>query len=137
MNSTNMTLEYYNRNAADFTAGTLNVDFRENQNKFLKMLNRGGSGRDTKYFLEHGMRVEAIDGSIELCRIASEYTGIEVRNMLFQDLNECERYDAIWACSSVQKDLARYDEKDEDKDTDLYKLFNTNTYGEDCGTEKE
>ena len=78
MNSTNMTLEYYNRNAADFTAGTLNVDFQENQNRFLKMLNRGdlildfgcGSGRDTKYFLEHGMRVEAIDGSIELCRIA-------------------------------------------------------------------
>lgn len=147
MNSTNMTLEYYNRNAADFTAGTLNVDFQENQNRFLKMLNRGdlildfgcGSGRDTKYFLEHGMRVEAIDGSIELCRIASGYTGIEVRNMLFQDLDERERYDAIWACSSVQKDLARYDEKDEDKgkDTDLYKLFNTNTYGEDCGTEQE
>lgn len=41
MNSTNMTLEYYNRNAADFTAGTLNVDFQENQNRFLKMLNRG------------------------------------------------------------------------------------------------
>ena len=109
MNSTNMTLEYYNRNAADFTAGTLNVDFQENQNRFLKMLNRGdlildfgcGSGRDTKYFLEHGMRVEAIDGSIELCRIASGYTGIEVRNMLFQDLDERERYDAIWACSSI------------------------------------
>ena len=104
-----MTLEYYNRNAADFTAGTLNVDFRENQNRFLKKLNKGdlildfgcGSGRDTKYFLEHGMRVEAIDGSIELCMIAAEYTGIEVRNMLFQDLNECERYDAIWACSSI------------------------------------
>ena len=109
MNSTNMTLEYYNRNAADFTAGTLNVDFRENQNRFLKMLNKGdlildfgcGSGRDTKYFLEHGMRVEAIDGSIELCRIASEYTGIEVRNMFFQDFDESERYDAIWACSSI------------------------------------
>ena len=86
MNNTNMTLEYYNRNAADFTAGTLNVDFQENQNRFLKMLNRGdlildfgcGSGRDTKYFLEHGMRVEAIDGSIELCRIASGYTGKEI-----------------------------------------------------------
>ena len=47
------------------------------------------------------MRVEAIDGSIELCRIASEYTGIGVRNLLFQDLDECERYDAIWACSSI------------------------------------
>ena len=47
------------------------------------------------------MRVEAIDGSIELCRIASGYTGIEVRNMLFQDLDEHERYDAIWACSSI------------------------------------
>lgn len=37
-----------------------------------------GSGKDTKYFLEHGYRVDAIDGSAELCRIASEFTGIEV-----------------------------------------------------------
>ena len=60
-----------------------------------------GSGRDAKYFLEHGYHVEAIDGSTELCRLASIYTGIEVRHMLFQELNEREKYDGIWACASI------------------------------------
>ena len=59
MNSTNMTLEYYNRNAADFTAGTLNVDFRENQNKFLKMLNRG----NTRFWMWFGKRYEIFSGT--------------------------------------------------------------------------
>lgn len=60
-----------------------------------------GSGRDTKYFLEHGYQVDAVDGSMELCRIASEFTGIEVRQMLFQELQEKEKYDGIWACASI------------------------------------
>lgn len=60
-----------------------------------------GSGRDTKYFLEHGFKVDAIDGSEELCKVASEFTGIQVRNQLFTDLSEHEKYDGIWACSSI------------------------------------
>ncbi len=105
----NQTLSYYNTNAQAFTDSTLNVDFSYTQNKFLEKLNAGasildfgcGSGRDTKYFLEKGYVVEAIDGSEELCKLASEYTGIEVRHMFFQDLQEVEKYDAIWACSSI------------------------------------
>ena len=49
----------------------------------------------------HGYEVEAIDGSEKLCKLASEYTGIQVKQMLFQDLKEVERYDGIWACSSI------------------------------------
>ena len=60
-----------------------------------------GSGRDTKYFLEHGYRVDAIDGSAELCALASEYTGIPVKCQLFQELDASEVYDGIWACSSL------------------------------------
>ena len=89
------TLDYYNQNADTFFAGTVSVDFKQTQNKFLDCLNEGayildfgcGSGRDTKYFLEAGMKVDAIDGSEEMCRIASEYTGIEVQQMLFQELD--------------------------------------------------
>ena len=103
------TLNYYNENAESFASGTVSVDFKQTQNKFLEKLNSGacildfgcGSGRDTKYFLEQGYQVEAIDGSVELCRIASEYTGIEVKQMLFQELSEVEKYDGIWACSSI------------------------------------
>ena len=34
------------------------------------------------------MQVNATDGSEELCRLASEYTGIPVRQMLFEDLDK-------------------------------------------------
>ena len=60
-----------------------------------------GSGRDTKAFLERGFLVDAVDGSEELCRAASNYTGITVRKMLFSELNEVDRYDGIWACASI------------------------------------
>lgn len=109
MGNVNQTLSYYNTNAKAFTEGTVNVDFSYTQNKFLNKLDAGvsildfgcGSGRDTKYFLEKGYAVEAIDGSEELCKIAGEYTGIEVKNMLFQELQEIGKYDAVWACSSI------------------------------------
>ena len=60
-----------------------------------------GSGRDAKAFAEAGRIVEALDGSQELCRIASEYLGMDVRNMMFQDFEETEAYDGLWACASI------------------------------------
>lgn len=105
----NKTLDYYNVNAQAFAAGTVSVDFEDTQNRFLERLEPGafildfgcGSGRDTKYFLERGYRVDAVDGSEELCRFASAYTGTVVRRMLFQELDELDKYDGIWACSSI------------------------------------
>ena len=103
------TINYYNENAKKFIDGTVSVDFRSIQDTFLELLPENakildfgcGSGRDTKYFLEHGCRVVAMDGSLELCKAASEYTDITVKHMLFQELNEKERYDGIWACASI------------------------------------
>lgn len=102
------TLDYYNQNADSFVADTVSVNFTETQNKFISRLQGGkvldfgcGSGRDTKYFLDKGLQVTATDGSKELCRMASEYTGIEVRQMLFQELDDQNLYDGIWACSSI------------------------------------
>lgn len=102
------TLDYYNQNAESFVKGTVSVDFRKTQDKFvgalkgMNVLDFGcGSGRDTKYFLEAGLDVAATDGSEELCRIAGEYTGIPVRKMLFQELADKDCYDGIWACSSI------------------------------------
>ena len=60
-----------------------------------------GSGRDTKYFVNKGCRVTATDGSAELCRRASTFTGIEVKKMMFQELDDMGTYDGIWACSSI------------------------------------
>ena len=103
------TIDYYNRNVQSFIDGTVSVDFTQIQNVFLELLPKDarildfgcGSGRDTKYFLDCGYQVDAMDGSIELCRAASEYTGIHVKQMLFQELAEVEKYDGIWACAST------------------------------------
>ena len=105
----NKTLEYYNKNAESFVEGTVAVDFEQTQLRFIAKMKAGdyildfgcGSGRDTKYFLEKGFKVDAIDGSEELCKKASKITGIEVRQMLFQELNEVSKYNGIWACSSI------------------------------------
>lgn len=104
----NKTIDYYNQNADSFVQGTVSVDFKEVQDKFLRLLPGKtildfgcGSGRDTKYFLESGFDTTAIDGSEELCKSASAYTGIQVKHMLFQDLDEADCYDGIWACSSI------------------------------------
>lgn len=103
------TLKYYNQNADQFVQGTLSVDFKQTQDRFLAKLPADayildfgcGSGRDTKYFLENGYQVDAADGSEELCKIASDYTGIKVKQMLFEELCDVGKYDGIWACSSI------------------------------------
>lgn len=103
------TLDYYNKNANEFVQGTLSVNFRQTQDRFIAKLPSGayildfgcGSGRDTKYFKDKGYLVDATDGSKELCKIASAYTGIDVKQMLFEELREEEKYDGIWACSSI------------------------------------
>ena len=103
------TLNYYNENAQSFASGTVSVEFTEMQDRFLEKLDPGayildfgcGAGRDTKYFLSQGYRVDAIDGSEQLCRIASDHTGIKVRQILFQELEANEKYDGIWACASI------------------------------------
>ncbi len=103
------TLDYYNKNASEYFEQTLNGNFTENYEKFLSRIPQNayildfgcGSGRDSKYFIENGYKVKAIDGSIEMCKLASEYIGQEVECMKFDELNEENVYDGIWACSSI------------------------------------
>ena len=105
----NNTITYYNLHALQFTTDTQTVDMSYAQNRFLDKVSPSayildfgcGSGRDTKYFLTQGYRVSAIDGSEELCKVATAHTGILVKHMYFQDLDETSVYDAIWACSSI------------------------------------
>ena len=87
------TIEYYNLYAEDYVNTTQSVDFRLIQDRFLSALESAfpeadtkdirildfgcGSGRDSKYFLEQGYEVSALDGSEELCRYAAAYAGID------------------------------------------------------------
>ena len=103
------TIEYYNENVSKFFNDTQDVVFCATQDLFLSYLNEGnsildlgcGSGRDTKYFLSKGYKVDAMDGSMEICKVASDYTGINVKCLLFNELDEIDKYDGIWACASI------------------------------------
>ncbi len=103
------TIHYYDMHAKDFVAGTENADMRHCRDRFLHYLKQGtkildagcGSGRDMLAFKEAGYEVEAFDASAEICRLASEKTGIEVKQLRFEELEGEEEYSGIWACASL------------------------------------
>ena len=103
------TLSYYAINAQDFINSTISVDMKSMQDEFSSLLQPDslildygcGSGRDSKCFLEKGFRVEAFDGCDSFCKAASKLTGILVKNITFSDFSEKQKYDGIWACSSL------------------------------------
>lgn len=60
-----------------------------------------GSGRDTLAFRHLGFDVVPVDGSEGMCRIASEFTGSDVRRLDFLDLDYIDEFDGVWACASL------------------------------------
>ena len=107
--NTEKTLVYYNTYSDLYAKDTSNLEFSDIQDEFLSYLKQGslildfgcGTGRDSKYFLSKGYKVEAIDGSEEMVRIASAIQGLKVKKMLFHELNETDKYDGIFACASL------------------------------------
>ena len=103
------TIDFYNKNAKLYFEQTVEGNLKENYDRFLKHISKNayildfgcGSGRDSKYFIENGYKVNAIDGSIQMCKLASDYIKQEVEHMKFDDLEDVNVYDAIWACSSI------------------------------------
>ncbi len=104
-----MTIDYYQQNADEFFNGTINVDMSNIYQHFTKDLPTGslildagcGSGRDSKAFLDMGYQVEAFDASSEMVKRASEHTGLDVKHAVFDDVNDVNKYDAIWCCASL------------------------------------
>lgn len=103
------TLNYYNTNAKDFIEGTLHVDMSGLRSKFLSylpsaahILDAGcGSGRDSLAFKEAGYQVSAIDGSEAMCNQTVALIGQPVRQMIFQEIEDVNLYDGIWACATL------------------------------------
>ena len=103
------TIEYYNINAAEFASGTENADMQECRERFCRYLSPGqkildagcGSGRDILAFQKAGYEVDAFDASARLCEIASEKTGIRVRQLRFEEVEGQNQYHGIWACASL------------------------------------
>ena len=97
------TLQFYNSNAERYAAQTkfidvsgLYMDFEECLCPGDRILDLGcGSGRDSKYFLDRGYDVVSVDGSAEMCRVASAYLGKPVQQILFSNLKYKEEFDGI------------------------------------------
>ncbi|WP_271629060.1 class I SAM-dependent methyltransferase [Caldicellulosiruptor sp. DIB 104C] len=103
------TIRYYDENAIEFFENTKNADMKELYELFLKYLPKGskildlgcGSGRDTKYFLQNGYDTVAIDGSLEMVKLSTQYTGKQTFHMTFEQLDFYEEFDGVWACASL------------------------------------
>lgn len=105
----NTTIDYFNEKAEKQFHDAFTITARDNQDRFLSYLEPGslildfgcGSGRDSAYFMEKGYRVVPSDGSEGMCRLASEYLKMPVKCMEFNELDEENAYDGIFASASV------------------------------------
>lgn len=103
------TLSFYNANAEQYVAETIDLDISKNRDLFLTHIpNAGhildlgcGSGRDSRFFIENDYLVTATDGSKELAIVASDLIGQTVQVQTFQELDYINEFDGIWACASL------------------------------------
>ncbi|TGN41183.1 DUF3427 domain-containing protein [Marinobacter confluentis] len=103
------TLAYYDSNANAFVDSTFEVSMDELYQEFLPQVIDGGhildagcgSGRDALFFAQCGYRVSAFDGSKAVANLARQKTGLKVQHRSFEDINESNTYDAVWACASL------------------------------------
>ncbi|MEP0871145.1 class I SAM-dependent methyltransferase [Trichocoleus desertorum AS-A10] len=107
--TSNSTIEYYNKNALSYYEQTVNIDMSDIYEPFLELIPKGGhildagcgSGRDTKEFLCRGYKVTAIDASEAMVKLSSQLTGQKTLHMRFQELAFDKQFDGIWACASL------------------------------------
>jgi SAM-dependent methyltransferase len=104
------TQTYYEENAQTVFERTLmGSPSPEKFHLFLERITPGGhildagcaSGRDSRFFLEQGYRVTAIDASAALCKLAEGYLGQPVLCQRFEELVFENNFDGIWASHSL------------------------------------
>lgn len=103
------TIEYYDKNALDYSSKVNGADLKSSYDRFLRFVPDGGtiydigcgSGRDLKYFSENGYKAYGIDLSPELCKEASKHSGCSVicADALLWETEE--QVDGIWASASL------------------------------------
>jgi len=101
------TLQFYRRNAASYAAWPKAPSTR--LTGFLGMLPQGGSilelgcgaGNHAAEMLARGFAVRATDGSPEMAEEASRRLNHPVEAMRFDQLDEHEAYDGVWASACL------------------------------------
>lgn len=103
------TIDYYNNHSEEHYEYTKDISMEEHWNVFTKLLPDNasildlgcGSGRDSAYFISRGFDVTALDGSENMCNLASIHIGQEVLHMEFEDIDFEEVFDGVWANASL------------------------------------
>lgn len=101
---------YENRNNAEaFIRQTAAADMSDVLGRFLSRLAPGafilelgcGSGRDALQMKSAGFRIRATDGSKEMAFQAQKRLGLPVEVLRFDDLQETDQFDGIYACACL------------------------------------
>jgi len=103
------TIGFYDADPEGYSAKTFGADMSPTRDRFLRFVRPGcriidlgcGSGRDSLAFHRMGYAVTPIDGSEGMCRIARRNTGLEVRHLMFGDLDYESEFDAAWAFGTL------------------------------------
>jgi len=109
LDSRDLCAAYYDANAEEYSAATLQIDMNALRSRFLsnvppcaRILDAGcGSGRDTVAFLRRGYSVAAFDASAKMAGCASRYTGQRCAVLRFQDMAFEREFDAVWSCAAL------------------------------------
>ena len=105
----NKTIEYYNNNANEYFDSTSQVNLEELYDKFLSYIPVGGSimdlgcgsGRDVKWFRDHGYDAYGLDASEKLVSIACKKLQIPIELGIIEERIAEEPVDGIWCCASI------------------------------------
>lgn len=103
------TIEYYEKNAAEFIESTISANVSDLYKPFEELLTPGcrildlgcGSGRDSKYFAEKGYDVVAMDPSPAMCAQTRALIHIPVYKMRAEEMQFSNEYNGVWACASL------------------------------------
>lgn len=103
------TIEVYDARAPDYKRLTKDLDDYGILAAFCKAMPAGahvldlgcGPGLYAAYLAEQGCKVDAVDASIEMVKLAAQHQGVQARQASFDDISGRNVYDGIWANFSL------------------------------------
>lgn len=103
------TIEVYDARAADYARLTKELDGYDQLTAFCKAMPAGGHILDlgcgpgfyAAFMAKQGCKVDAVDASAEMVKLAMQQIGVTARQASFDDISGVGVYDGIWANFSL------------------------------------
>lgn len=111
MTSDRKTVSYYDKHIEDYYNKTAYLDMTAQYDEFrshlknkrgARILDAGcGVGRDTRYFIKRGFKVESFDPSVEMVKATLQYPFAYCFQADFEALEYTDVFDGIWCSASI------------------------------------